>query len=310
MILILLPNPALDKTVVLPGFEVGATYRAASVLTLAGGKGFNFARALHLLGEESLVLTTLGGHGGQYLVELATGDGLACDGPVTRTELRTCLTVIDPEAGNRLTEIYEQGASLEMADWEKLLMLVRTNIGRASYLAVCGSFPPGFPTQNLVDLLALAREAGVPVLLDSYGPQTEGVLAQEPDLLKINQHEAGELTGKRIIAPEEALAAAVNLRGRGVRQVVITLGSQGVVGLDAEGSTFGWAAPRVAAISPIGSGDCLFAGVVAGLRQGQTLCEATRLGVAAGAANTLQIGAGRLERVEVERLIPEVPELT
>ena len=64
MIVTVVPNPSLDKTVVIPGFAVGQLYRPAQVVTLAGGKGSNFARALHTLGQQSLVVGPIGGYTG------------------------------------------------------------------------------------------------------------------------------------------------------------------------------------------------------------------------------------------------------
>jgi len=309
MIVIVVPNPALDKTVVIPGFAVGRTYRAAEVVTLAGGKGFNFARALRTLGEPSLVVGPLGGHVGQRLLELAAQEGLECDGLAVKAEVRTCLTIIDPTAGNRLTEVYEQGISLEAREWEGLVERAASHFARATFLAVCGSFPPGTPERSLYDLLHQAKAASLPILLDTSGPQLAGALELGPALLKINQFEAGEVVGGTLATPAQALNAAADLQKRGAREVVITLGKQGAVGLTSEGRPFGWKAPAVDALCPIGSGDSLFAGIAAGLAHGQSLPGAVRMGVAAGAANTLHIGAGRLERQEVEQLLQSVKAL-
>jgi 1-phosphofructokinase family hexose kinase len=309
MIVIVLPNPALDKTVVIPGFEVGRTYRAAEVVTLAGGKGFNFARALRTLGEPSLVVSPIGGYTGLRLLELAAQEGLACDGLEVKAEVRTCLTIIDPAAGNRLTEVYEQGISLEAGEWQGLVERAASHFARATFLAVCGSFPPDIPERSLYDLLHQAKAAGLPVLLDTSGPQLVGALELGPALLKINQFEAGEVIGRTLATPAQALDAATDLQKRGAREVVITLGKQGAVGLTSEGRPFGWRAPAVHALCPVGSGDSLFAGIAAGLAHGQSLPGAARMGVAAGAANTLHIGAGRLERQQVEQLLQSVKAL-
>jgi fructose-1-phosphate kinase PfkB-like protein len=54
MVLVVAPNPSLDKTIILPGFEPGQISRPSEILTLAGGKGFNFARALNTSGCPAL----------------------------------------------------------------------------------------------------------------------------------------------------------------------------------------------------------------------------------------------------------------
>lgn len=302
MILTVVPNPALDKTVILPGFEPGKTYRATEILTLAGGKGFNFARALQAFDQTALLVAPLGGNFGQRLLELASQDGLNCDPQVIKAELRTCLTILDPAASNRLTEVYENGAPLGPGDWQKLVNRAATHFREADFMTVCGSFPPGVPPDGLYELVKQAKAAGLPVMLDTYGPQLENVFALGPDLLKINQHEAGAAVGREIATPDQALTAAAELQQRGARQVVITLGKQGAVGFTAGKQPFSWASPEVAAVSPVGSGDCFFAGVAASLVQGKDLPEAVRWGIAAGAANTLQVGAGRFNRDELEQL--------
>jgi 1-phosphofructokinase family hexose kinase len=307
MILTVVPNPALDKTVVLPGFAVGAIYRPAEVVTLAGGKGCNFARALGTLGQRSLVVCPVGGYAGQSFLDLAARDGLACDGVVIKAELRTCLTIVDP--GHPPTEIYERGGALEAGEWQALLDRIVSYFPQAAFLTLCGSFPSNVPPDALYDLLRRARDTDLPVLLDTSGPQLLKALSASPTLLKINQFEAGAMLEYTIATPQEALRAARMLQKRGARAVVITLGSRGAVGLDAEGTSFGWVAPPVAAVYTTGSGDCLFAGIASALARGESLSEATRLGVACGAANTLHIGAGRLELRQVEQLAHAVAPL-
>lgn len=309
MIVTVVPNPSLDKTVVIPGFAVGQIYRPAQVVTLAGGKGFNFARALRTLGQQSLVIGPIGGYAGQLLVELARQEGLMCERVAVKTEMRTCLTIVDPSADYRLTELYEQGSPLEEEAWERLITQTVHHLTHDTFLAVCGSFLPGTPKKALYDLVYRAVSAGVPVLLDTYGPQLKEALEQGPALLKINQFEAGELVGQTLATPAQAIAGAAELQKRGAKAVVITLGKQGAIGLTSEGQPFGWTAPEVAAICSTGSGDCLFAGIVAGLVREQPLLEAVRLGVATGAANTLQIGAGRLDLKHVQQLCEVVQPL-
>lgn len=306
MVVVVAPNPSLDKTVLVPNFALGQIFRPAEILTLAGGKGFNFARALQTLGHPATVVAPLGGHQGQYLLSLAGQEGLQWDVQPTGGEVRTCLTVIDPARQNLSTEIYEKGPVLEAEDWDKQVETAARHFGQAAYLAVCGSFPPGIPPQGLAGLVRRAKEAGKKVLLDTFGPQLEGVLELGPDLLKINQFEAGSLVGRNLESPGEALEAAQELQGRGAGEVVITLGKVGAVGLTAGGETFGWLSPSVEVAFSTGSGDSLLAGLVSGLLEGEGLPEAVRRGVAAGAANTLQMGAGRFERAAYASLLEQV----
>jgi fructose-1-phosphate kinase PfkB-like protein len=65
-------------------------------------------------------------------------------------------------------------------------------------------------------------------------------------------------------------------------------------------------APRVEPISAVGSGDVLLAGFLASRVERRPLEEALRTAVAAGAASTLELGAGRFELREANRLVAGV----
>jgi 1-phosphofructokinase family hexose kinase len=309
MILTLVPNPALDKTVIVPNFETGRIFRPDQILTLAGGKGFNFARALRLLGEEVQIVATAGGIPGQQLIELAQREKLTTDFLKVGGDTRTCLTIVDPAANYKLTELYEKGSPLTLEEWEELVARLVTYFPASQFLVISGSFPPGVPEDGLYRLVELANTAGVAVLLDTHGPMLGQVLELAPALVKINQHEAADLLKKELTHPLQVLEACGELQKRGAQQVVITLGKQGAVGVSADGQPFGWNSPEVKAISAVGSGDVLLAGIAQGLNEGWKLAKAVRWGVAAGAANTLQLGAGLFDPDYADRLLSEIKKL-
>lgn len=308
MILAVTPNPALDKTAVVPGFALGRTSRTADPLGLPGGKGFNFARSLRVLGADPLVVAPLAGHIGRMIYDLATAEGLRCDCLWIAGETRTCLTIVDPTT-SIITELYEAGPVLAGADWGRFLLLIAARLPQAAFLAVSGGFMRGTPEDGLRDILVHARASGVPVLLDTYGPQLLRTLPYGPALVKINQFEAGDLLARQVSGPAEAIAAAAAIRARGATAVVITLGAQGAAGVDARGAAFAWQAPGVQGVSPIGSGDAFFAGIAAGLARGLSLAAAARDGIAAGAANTLRLGAGVFDPEQVAALREQVKPL-
>ena len=61
-------------------------------------------------------------------------------------------------------------------------------------------------------------------------------------------------------------------------------------------------APRVDAVSVVGAGDVLLAGFLAARHAGRSNEEALRAAVAAGAASTLEVGAGRFDPRHAGRL--------
>src|SRR5436309_1866284 len=99
-------NPAVDKTVTIPGFAVGKTNRARIEQVQPGGKGINVAQALKQLGCPVVATGFLAGNYGRYISEaLAAGD-IFTDFICVPGETRINLKIIDPVAGTE-TEINE-----------------------------------------------------------------------------------------------------------------------------------------------------------------------------------------------------------
>jgi len=67
MILCITPNPAIDRTLIVPKLALGNVHRAQQVIVAAGGKGLNVARAIRTLGGESLCMGFAGGYSGRLL---------------------------------------------------------------------------------------------------------------------------------------------------------------------------------------------------------------------------------------------------
>src|SRR5512138_1568438 len=97
MILCLTPNPAIDRTLLLPGLTAGNVHRAETVIVVAGGKGLNVARVIRTLGGEPLCMGFTGGHAGRLLADLAQNEGLNSCWTWTDSETRTCAIFISPD---------------------------------------------------------------------------------------------------------------------------------------------------------------------------------------------------------------------
>ena len=93
MILTVTLNAALDRTVTVPNFQLGQRHRASSVLTLAGGKGINVARALKRLDVPVIATGLAGGRTGTRIVEELTAEGILNDLVRISDESRTSTAV-------------------------------------------------------------------------------------------------------------------------------------------------------------------------------------------------------------------------
>jgi pseudouridine kinase len=89
--------------------------------------------------------------------------------------------------------------------------------------------------------------------------------------LKANRLEAQALSGLPIHSPQSACDAARSLHQRGVRNVLISLGAEGVAWCDASGAVGHRLVRPVQMASATGAGDALLAGLVYGHLQGMPL---------------------------------------
>mgnify|MGYP001150405940 CR=1 FL=1 len=105
-----------------------------------------------------------------------------------------------------------------------------------------------------------------------------------PTLVKPNLQEFNELLGEELSGMDAIAAAARHMAGQIGSQVVVTLGERGMVAADGD-RLFTAQAPRVPALSAIGSGDAFLAGMAAVLLEGGSFVEMLRMGLAASAAS-------------------------
>jgi tagatose 6-phosphate kinase len=296
-------NPVLDTTYFVD--EMRPTYRteAHRVTHIAGGKGNNVARALGILGVPAVSLVALGGMVGRMVAEVWHADSFEGAAVWVGGETRLQITVIDRHGTQRA--FYAPPAPFGAADAELAATAFERLLPDANAVCLCGSSPGAAADPLYEQFIRSGRERGALTLLDSYGGSLAAGLRARPDLVKVNVAEAAGLLGREVKEEAQRRAALEALREAGAGSAVLTLGEQGALLAAAAGL---WRAvpPAVEAINPIGSGDAMTAGIVAGLLRGEGEAGAFRRGMAAAAANTLTWDACRFDAREVERLLPLV----
>ena len=183
---------------------------------------------------------------------------------------------------------------------EKLTYLARG----ADMVVFSGTLPRGVEDSFYADAIRDLNRRQVPAVLDSEGmPLRLGVEA-EPFLVTPNQREAEGLVGQEFRDDEDYLMAVDRIADMGARNVLVTseLRSFGLFREDRKRLRFRAVAPQVDPVSAVGSGDVLLAAFLAARLSGRPVDESLAAGVAAGAASTLEVGAGRFEPREASRL--------
>ena len=304
MILCVTANAAIDKTAVVSPFRIDQIHRPQQMLALPGGKGCNVARALKQLGDVPVVTGWVGGFAGQFIESGLQKEGIETAFVHVDGESRTCLSILDPEA-HTMTEIYEKGAVISAEKLSELIYWFSENIGKFRAVALSGSLPAGVPADFYAELIGSARVAGVPVFLDASGEALKRGLEARPTLIKPNKKEFADLVGRTLESIEDYAAAALRLWAQYRVKVILSLGGEGALAVD-DNQVIHALPPSVEFVSAVGSGDCLVAGMLHSRVRGGSLEEQLRAGVAAGTANTLQLGAGIFTREQFDQIYAQV----
>jgi 1-phosphofructokinase/tagatose 6-phosphate kinase len=296
-------NAAIDRTLTVPNFQLGHRHRASQGLTLAGGKGINVARALKRLDVPVVATGLAGGRTGTRIVEELTSEAILNDFVRIADESRTSSAVVDPTAGT-YTEINEWGPHVEPDELVMLLEKISYLARGADMVVFAGTLPRGVEDSFYAEAIRDLNRRNVPAVLDSEGPPLRLGVEAEAFLVTPNQREAEGLVGQEFGDDEDYTMALDRIADMGARNVLITSDTRsfGLFRADRKRTSFRADAPNVEPVSAVGSGDVLLAAFLAARLAEKPLEEALRAAVAAGAASTLEVGAGRFEPREASKL--------
>ncbi len=324
MILTLTLNPAIDLTYSLPALTPGASHRVSEPLQRAGGKGVNVARVLVEQGHRSMVMAPVGGPTGAQFRDDLHDSGLPHRLIDVAAPTRRTVTLVTEE---HATALNEAGTAPSATELEDVLAALATELGRASVLVCSGSLPAGSPADLIARIVALARDAGVPVIVDTSGPPLLAAADAGADVLKPNQDELAQVAGSTADAApadadplDAALPAARTLATRSGGLVFASLGAAGMVALGTSGPAWHARLPEPLRGNPTGAGDAAVAAISLALSRhgrdlltagGDPLRDALRSATAWSAAAVLTPNAGSiadpaplLDQVIVTQVLP------
>ena len=307
MIVTVTVNAAMDRTLLVPNFQVGHRHRASMALASAGGKGINVARALKRLGIPVVATGLAGGRTGTGIVEELTDEGILHDFVRIRDESRTSVAVLDP-ISNAYTEINEWGPQVAEDEVQMLRDKLSYLTQGAEFVVCSGSLPRGVEPSFYAEVIREANRREVHTALDTSGEPLQLGVQAGPYLVSPNMREAEGLVGHEFTDESDITAGLDEIAARGARNVVITVegGCYALLREHRKEVRVRATGPHLDPISVVGAGDTLLAGFIAAQVQGRPLEDALRTAVAAGAASVLEPGAGRFDVREVGRLSPLV----
>lgn len=304
MIITVTLNPALDKTVILPGFAVNTVNRVSATRLDPGGKGINVSKVVKALGGKTLALGVLGGAAGGYIQAAMDKMELPNDMVLTGEITRTNLKIIDPLLQTN-TDINEPGGpvSEETLDavWHKLTKAVKPG----DTVVLAGKNPPGMPDSRLADWVTRLHGMKVYTCVDTVGEPMQQAIAAQPDIIKPNREELAEIAGRRMVTDDDVLTAARELVDRGVGLVTASLGADGAIFVTRNQAFRGYA-PKVSVVSVVGAGDAMMAALTHYSAAGCSLEETARRSIAVSVASVMCSGS---EAPELNMILPLIDQV-
>ncbi|PRX40006.1 1-phosphofructokinase family hexose kinase [Salegentibacter salegens] len=299
MILSLCPNPSIDSYAWLNKLIPGESNRITNIKEYPGGKATHIALALAELGSESMLYAFWGGSSGEWIKKQCLKKGVYTNGVNLLDNNRKCYTFLSDNKSFNNTEILEPGPSLTKKNWEDFKLGYIRLIEHTTILCMAGSWPKGVSSNTYAKLIQIGKSFGKRTILDCTGKQLHNALEVGFFGLHLNEHEAKSLCGSTSM--EDLLQT---LSGR-VELVALTRGSKGLE-LFYKGKLIVANVKIEGMVSPVGSGDCLTAGIAYAVDKSFSPSKIAAYGVACGAANCLNEDLGMLKFEDVNRLLPQV----
>jgi 1-phosphofructokinase len=135
-------------------------------------------------------------------------------------------------------------------------------------------------------------------VVDATGDLLLNVLPYGPFLIKPNNDELSEMLGEVLETKEDIAMGAKELRKKGARNVLISMGSKGAVLVTENDEVISADAVKCEAVNTVGAGDSMVAGFLAGYIKTKDYSYALKLGIAAGAATAAAPGLASGEEIE------------
>lgn len=254
MIYTLTANPAIDYNVSSDGLSPNTVTRTRDAVYTPNGKGLNVSFTLDHFGIPTAILGFFAGFSGRFIVEGARERGVEVH-PVW-TEGITRVNVFLNAGDDTEYNMVNAGAAIDASDERAMFELI-DGLEGLDCLVISGSLPPNTSEGFLHGVIERVRARGAEFVLDISSPQLADLIALRPLLIKPNDDELRDIFGIEVSGGDDASveAAMRELHGRGVKNVLLTLGGDGAYFSNGEHLWFANRTFDVQVLSTVCAGD-------------------------------------------------------
>ena len=167
-------------------------------------------------------------------------------------------------------------------------------------MILAGSVPATLPKDIYENIMAMLQHKGIKIIVDATKELLVNVMKYHPFLIKPNNHELGEIFGKKLKDENEIIEYAKKLQQMGDNQVnvLVSMAGDGAIFVGANGEIYKTPAPKGKVVNSVGAGDSMVAGFTAGYLKNHSLKEAFYMGVATGSASAFSKYLATKQEVE------------
>lgn len=267
----------------------GKTHRATREDFQVGGKGINASRLVSLIGGESKAIYFAGGLVGERCRDWLERQAFATKGFELAGGTRSGWVV--RAEGNAETTYLGKDVPVSLKAWSDALDWIEKQAEAGDGVALCGSVP-GWNEELAKRWERFVRENGERFTLgvDSYGPPLKDAVGLPLEIVKINRKEFSLLVGEKVSAGTMRRHLQGLKRRYPVKNWVVTNGGGAVMGIDRDGNFFKVEPQKVEEVSPVGSGDVLWGGLLHEILNGKSPTDSLLTAMPWATANAASAG--------------------
>ncbi|WED28627.1 1-phosphofructokinase [Vibrio sp. DW001] len=282
-------NPALDLTGSMGTLNVGNVSLVNQGSLHAAGKGVNVAKVLSDLGAEVTVTGFLGRDNQEMFCQLF--EEIGATDKFVRVDGATRINVKLVEQSGEVSDINFPGVEVSEDDIEQFEQTLFELAKNHDYFVIAGSLPKGVSPDLCASWIQHLHDVGKKVLFDSSREALTAGINSNPWLIKPNDEELSEFVGRSLDTPVECQQAAQELADKGIDNIVVSMGSKGVLWLN-QNEWLRSQPPKMTVVSTVGAGDTLVSGLCWGHMQNMQKPELLKFSTALSALAVAQVGVG------------------
>ena len=286
MILTVCMSPSVDVTIELDSLNVGKVNVVKAKTLSFTGKALNVAIGVARLGAEAYATGFMYNENGAMFERGLDKEGVPFTFVWNNGRVRENYKCIDKRS--MLTEINDVGGQVGEEKLVELLQMIRNFSAHSEVTVISGGLPRGVEAGYYRELFRAVDQKSLRVA-DTEGAKLFAALEAGIDLVKPNVDELEMTLGREFRDKKDMLSGCYELLNRGAKTVLLSLGPHGAVITNGTKNYY-CKSINVAVNSTVGAGDGMVAAAAVKMKEGASLPEILRAGVAAGTATVTTFG--------------------